>query len=219
MARAIGHDEMIGPGGVRGSVARWVFQGSLTLTSAGHLGGEGDSVADLTVLRDPVDGSPLLTGSSLAGALRSHLNDRQAGYFGAETTALAATVFGGEWGDDQGAQSPLIVFDSRGCLPEADTEIRDGVRIDAARGTASDGAKFDLEVLPAGTRFPLRFEFLVESEEQEAVQLPALGAALLDLERGEIALGARRSRGFGRVKVSGWRAHRFDLTAAEGWLD
>ena len=210
-------DTMVGPGGVRSLAARWLIQGTLKLTSAAHLGGEETSVADQPLLRDPSDGSPLLSGSSLAGALRSHLNDLRAGYFSEKEAPEVTAIFGGERGDDHGGQSPLIVFDSRGVLT-APPEIRDGVAIDGETGTASDRAKFDLEVLPAGTCFPLRFELLIGSTEDETAQLGSLAATLRGLERGEIAFGARKSRGFGRAEASAWRARRFDLRTAEGWL-
>src|SRR5690606_17644331 len=60
--------------------ARWVIRGTLTLKTALHLGGMGDERVDMPVLRDARDGKPLLPGTTLAGALRSALADRLAGY-------------------------------------------------------------------------------------------------------------------------------------------
>ena len=58
--------------------------------------------------------------------------------------------------------------------------------------------------------FPLRFELLVSASEPATEA--ALALALQGLERGEIALGARRTRGFGECKVTGWRIARYNLT-------
>jgi CRISPR/Cas system CSM-associated protein Csm3 (group 7 of RAMP superfamily) len=216
-------------GGARRFRARWTITSTLVLGTAAHLGGGQAGTADLTVLRDRVDGRPLLTGASLAGALRGHLADRLGGYrtnTDVEPPAVAA-LFGSQRvgraqtrsaADEPGSQSPVIVFDALGTVPATGVEIRDGVAIDPATGTAEDHKKFDFEVLPAGTRFPVRVELLVEATADEAALVSLLVAALDGLAPGEIALGARRSRGLGRLGCEGWRARRFDLGSADGWL-
>ncbi len=206
---------MTGPGGVRELVARWVVTTELVLESAAHLGaGERGDVVDAPLLRDRIDHRPLLTGSSLAGALRSHLDDRRLGFGVAEEAGGARALFGAE-----GAESPLIVFDSRGNWPERmSTEVRDGVAVSPAAGTAEENSGYDVEVLPPGTTFPLRFELLVGKPEDERPLLADLAAALGGLERGEVSVGARRSRGLGAGRAVKWRARRFDLTGRLGWI-
>lgn len=205
------------PGGVRPLAARWTIETDLILESAAHLGGSSGDAADMVVLRDPRTRGPLLPGTSTAGALRSHLADVLGGYRTNEDPRVAG-LFGGTRGDDLGRQSPLIVFDSVGVLPEGHSvEIRDGVQIDTALGTAEDHKKFDLEVLPAGTRFPLRFDLLVPASGSETELMSLLVTALTGLSSGDIALGARRSRGLGMVRAATWWAARHDLTSREGW--
>ena len=205
-------------GNVRRFSARWVITGELVLETAAHLGGgEGDTV-DMVVLRDARDGLPFIPGTSLAGALRSHLADVLGGYFTKEDPRVSQ-LFGGSRGDDEGEQSPLIVFDAPGSVPEGlSIEVRDGVSIDPAYGVAKPHKKFDFEVLPAGTSFNLRFDLLIPKEENENYLLSLLRTALQGLEEEEISLGKRRSRGLGRVKVRKWQAKRFDLSTQEGWL-
>ncbi|NCC36728.1 MAG: hypothetical protein EOM24_32650, partial [Chloroflexia bacterium] len=82
-------------------------------------------------------------------------------------------------------------------------------RIDGKTRTARAGFKYDLELLPAGTIFPLRFELLLGPDDAAIKQVLAL--ALQGLERGDIALGARRSRGFGRCRVAGWQCISYNL--------
>src|SRR5487761_1096511 len=147
----------------RGLRARWTLEATLTLTTAAHFGGRGDSALDMPILRCAKTDRPLLPGTSLAGALRDYLLDRLAGY-GHESEGTTpnqtcwetldktdiAKLFGGARGDDKGVQSPLIVFDALGALPVGSehTEVRDGVMIDTAAGIAADHKKFDFEVLP-----------------------------------------------------------------------
>jgi CRISPR/Cas system CSM-associated protein Csm3 (group 7 of RAMP superfamily) len=197
--------------------ARWVVSGTLRLETAMHLGGEATERVDMPVLRDPRGGGPLLPGSTLAGALRNALADRLMGY-GTDEPEAVSDLFGGGRGDDDGVQSPVIVFDALGTLPEGyGVEIRDGVAISADSGTAEDHKKYDYEVLPAGTTFPVRVDLLVPEDGNEKVLAEALATSLDALSRGETAFGARRSRGLGRVSAT-WTARRFDLTSSEGWV-
>lgn len=205
------------PGGVRPLVARWTITADLLLESATHLGGEVDA-ASMMLLRDARTGGPLLPGTSIAGALRAHLADVLGGYLGAED-ARVARLFGHPRRDDVGAQSPLIVFDSFGELPgQQPIEIRDGVQLVAARGTADEHKKYDLEVLPAGTRFPIRFDLIVANPDDEAELVSLLVTALSGLSASDIAFGARRSRGLGAARAEGWRAQRYDLASQDGWM-
>jgi CRISPR/Cas system CSM-associated protein Csm3 (group 7 of RAMP superfamily) len=196
--------------------ARWVIRGVLRLETATHLGGEPTERVDMPVLRDPRSGGPLLPGTTLAGSLRNALADRLTGYGGDEPEAVS-DLFGGRRGDDDGTQSPVIVFDALGRLPDGlGVEIRDGVAISAASGTAEDHKKYDYEVLPAGTIFPVRVDILVPEKADEKDLVEALATSLDALSHGEVAFGAKRSRGLGRVSAT-WVARRFDLTSPEGW--
>ena len=189
--------------------------GELVLRTGTHLGGGDSGTADLCVLRHRGTGLPLLTGSSLAGALRSHLSDRLTGYFSDEPSEVAA-LFGSPSGDDTGGQGPLVVYDTLGDAPAV--EIRDGVALGSATGLAADHKKFDAEVLAAGTRFPIRIDLLVAGEDHERTTLPLLAAALSGLTDGDVRLGARTSRGLGACTVENWRAHRFTLADEDGWM-
>lgn len=211
-------DAMVGPGRVRPLVSRWVVTAELVLETACHLGGEPTGATDMALLRDAREGLPLLPGTTLAGALRSHLLDTVAGFHAKEARQVEA-LFGGDRGHDEGSQSPLIVFDSLGTVPPGGAEIRDGVALDPQRGTADDHLKYDLELLPPGTTFPLRVELLVGTKEEEVALVAQLAAALDGLQGGAIALGARRSRGLGAFETLAWRARRFDLTDARGWME
>jgi CRISPR/Cas system CSM-associated protein Csm3 (group 7 of RAMP superfamily) len=208
-------------------VKRIVIKGDLVLQTAAHLG-SGDNplfgMVDLLLLRDPLENRPFLPGSSIAGALRNYLCEREFGFRQNDSNhSLAEKLFGmtkNNEADKDGLQSPLIVDDS---LADAGTaiELRDGVQISPDTRTAKEGHKFDLEVLAAGTVFPLTFELLLEKNQLES--LPnALALALQGLQNGEIGLGARKQRGLGQVKVSSWQVWEFDVTTPHGllyWLE
>ncbi|MFB0546784.1 MAG: RAMP superfamily CRISPR-associated protein [Anaerolineae bacterium] len=202
-------------------VERVEVTGELKLQTPAHFGG-GDpdpfSNVGMVLLRDPLEGKALLPGASIAGALRNYLREVSVGYENKEGQVVT-NLLGGSKGDDEGKQSPLIVDDA---LAEVKAiELRDGVRIDPATGTAAEGAKFDMELLSAGTSFPLHFELLIDEGRAETL-LKSLALALRGFETGEITLGARKRRGFGRCQVDKWKVTRYKLTEPEGlidWLD
>ncbi|MCX6358315.1 MAG: RAMP superfamily CRISPR-associated protein [Armatimonadetes bacterium] len=198
--------------------ARWIMTCDLTTTSASMIGSAPGDLVDETFIRD-VDGSVVLPGSSLAGALRSALSDEAAGY-GTPEADCAAELFGcvtagGEAGRVAAHQSHLIVFDSRSAAPRA--AVRDGVRLQASTGVAAEKAKYDREIALPGLVFPVRLELVCPAAEDEPRLLALVCVALDCLKQGRIALGARKSRGLGRCSAGDFRARRFDMTRREGW--
>ncbi len=222
---------------------QWIITGTLELLTPTHLsnGDEGHRV-DLTLLTDPLDGRPLLTGASLAGALRNYVNEFTNNYIhkkdlrsgetlwlensnnNGQSKTATELLFGAARQNDEGDQSPLIVYDALGKKESIQIERRDGVRIDPKTRTAADQAKFDLNLLAAGTQFDLRFELvLTEPMLANRVKIEeTLALALYGLQDEQISLGGRKRRGYGLCKASKWRLWQFDLTTAaglKGWLE
>lgn len=206
-------------------IKRIIIRGNLILDTPTCLGsGDMEAPTDLALLQDSISDRALLTGSSLAGALRNYLHEYEQGYGKNEIRqGLATKLFGhlfryeGEELKEEENQSSLIIDDAISSkIPVI--ELRDGVKIDGATGTGEDGAKYDLELLEAGTEFFLSFELLIEKDEtdlkiekDEADLKKALALALRGLEKGEICLGMKKSRGFGRCHVERWQIWEFDL--------
>lgn len=211
---------------------RIIVRGTLELQTPTHFGnGDSEAPTDMALQRDSVSSDALLTGSSIAGALRNYLRAREQGDFlpepifnaeRDEVRAYAEALFGGRKGDDDGLQSPLIVADARAQSPLV--ELRDGVRIVGSTRTPADNAKYDLELLAAGTCFDLEFMLVIEQDlspfnEQRLIH--GLIVALRALAAGEISLGMKKRRGFGRCTVQAWQVWDFDLRQhdqALAWL-
>ncbi|MCA9961452.1 MAG: hypothetical protein KC443_20580, partial [Anaerolineales bacterium] len=222
---------------------RWIITGTLELLTPTHLSnGDAGHQVDLTLLTDPLDGRPLLTGASLAGALRNYLNEFTNNYSHKKDPRSGETLwlenssgqgqpktatellFGAARQNDEGDQSPLIVHDALGKQETIQVERRDGVRIDPKTRLAADQAKFDLNLLAAGTQFDLCFELVVTEPMLADLTMieEALALALYGLQDEQISLGGRKRRGYGVCKASEWRLWKFDLTAAvglKGWLE
>lgn len=207
----------------RSLTERIVITGTLELITPAHFGnGDADDATDLPLLLDETDGRALLTGASLAGALRNYLREWEQGYEqrGGE---MSNDLFGGARGDENGEQSPLIVDDALVLAPgQPLIELRDGVALVAETRTAADGKKYDFELLAAGTTFDLRFELLLDDKaELNKQRLRALALALSGLSKSEIRLGARKRRGFGCCEVTQWTVTRYRLQQPDellAWL-
>ncbi|MBD1847417.1 hypothetical protein H6F89_29260 [Cyanobacteria bacterium FACHB-63] len=198
---------------------RVIVRGHLVLETPTCLGsGDAASLTDLSLLRDSISDRALLTGASIAGALRNYLREYELKYHSVEDrNSLSTALFGGMRSDDDGEQSPLIVDDSIS-LGVPKVELRDGVKINAELGTAENQAKYDLELLAAGTEFPLSFELLIEEGTEEKL-LKAIALALRGLELGEIGIGMKKRRGFGQCRVKQWQVWKFDLRHAAERLE
>lgn len=182
---------------------RIIIRGSLKLTSPTCLGsGDADSPTDIPLLRDSIGDRALLTGASLAGALRNYLREYEHGYGASERkNDLATRLFGGIRQDDDGAQSPLIIDDALSSSAP-NIELRDGVAIDSKTGTAKDKGKYDLELLAAGIQFPLQFELLLSDQQNDAEKcLQGLAIALQGLEKGAINLGMKNAVASGAASL------------------
>lgn len=209
---------------------RVLISGLLVLDTPAHFGnGDPAGLTDMTLARDPRDRSvALLTGASIAGALRAYLRDYAGGY-GHRREDLSEQLFG-RIDNRLSYQSWLMVDDAFSVAADAaltapvkpipvNVELRDGVAIDAKTRTAEDKKKYDIELLQAGTAFRLGFELLLPADQNGL--LDALAVALRGLQAGEIFLGQRKRRGFGQCQVVRWHVRRYDLQTPQGligWL-
>lgn len=199
-----------------------LFDLALTCRTGLHIGaGKSSDFAgsDLPVIRD-ASGRPLVPGSSLRGVLRSSIESfcaslglsRDAIDPGEEIAGLGADLVVAAWRDLSLAQrlfgaaadapggfsyaSRLQISD---VVSEAEVavELRDGVGIDRDRRTAAQAVKFDLEVVPAGTRFQGSIRFKNPAD----FELGLLAQSLWMLDAGLLLLGGKSARGLGWVSV------------------
>lgn len=195
------------------------------LSAHGIRSGAADAVQDVVLLRDAND-LPALPGTSLAGLLR-HLYSTE---YGSE---LADQLFGFAQGDE-GHSSAIslgwaLAHDSQNQVLEGlreDTQadpilyelsqphpiIRQRVRLNA-RGSAADTGKFDVSLIPAGTRYSTLVGFWSDGSEQEEQQWQNL-LTLFYSPFFRIGHGTRAGAGVFRVQAL--HTNRWDLQTAEG---
>ncbi|MFZ1770939.1 MAG: RAMP superfamily CRISPR-associated protein [Caldilinea sp.] len=195
---------------------------TLVVSTPLHIGtGRGTETAD-DLIRRTADGYPLIPGTAIAGALRS-IATRLATRFDGEAPCQAfnqaldregsrkacgcivCQLFGDvnpQEDAERASAARLLVYDAvLDTLPAL--QIRDGVGIDRVTGAAArrERIKFDLEVLPAGATFHVRFEIDARLQDVDKT-LPLLAAALTEWEQRRGAIGGRVNRGLGAFQLT-----------------
>ena len=82
-------------------------------------------------------------------------------------------------------------------ISDVDSIKRDGIKIDRNTGATKDGAKFDYNIIPLGSKF----KFEMEIENVEEYQLDLIKLALKDI-LDEDLFGGKLSRGIGKCKLN-----------------
>ena len=202
-------------------VRRLYARGRWKLDSVAHFGGDETGIADMCLLQD-ADGKPFIPGASIAGAARSFLarqSEPWTEYIKDKESEELKRLFGGATKDD--TMSALVVADAVCVSKKITTSVRDGVRVDAQSGAAAAGAKFDVEVIERGTEFELNLACVIRHGDNSC-DLTKLFLALLSVfQQGEIRLGARTRRGYGRGKVASWKIRDLCMNCPEdvmAWL-
>nr|WP_315317761.1 RAMP superfamily CRISPR-associated protein [Schaalia odontolytica] len=231
------------------------------LTSELHIGGV-DEVPDRdgegTVIRFNRNGlkEPTIPGRSIRGAVRAACDvARQALVDAKDPTPRNGEAFSKEtwislWGDDtdytgrsandrglpSDASLPIrksaLTFHAVSFPADQKMTTRHGVGIDRATGAASDGALYEHEFLPRGTRFNIRITAegrnaeKMENEQSEGIPEPASSGAvkkLLELivdilTSDTVSLGGRTGSGQGKIRVIEPKLRRISGTTDAGTL-
>ena len=172
--------------------SRLLLSGTLVARSPLHVGGYGNDVdTDMPLARDGA-GHFYVPGTGISGALRNLVENR----FGLDLT----NEFWGFQDSGGGFASHVLVEDSEIGNPDSLVmEIRDHVGIDRETGSAAEGIKYDRAILPRGTRLSLHLAVEVPSRESRKRALAMLSGIRSALEKGEVRLGAAKSRGLGSI--------------------
>lgn len=194
----------------------------LTCRTGLHIGaGKSADLAgsDLPVMRN-ADEQPFIPGSSLRGVLRAGIEAlveslgldlaRQLAAPAAnpspaesawEDWKLSERLFGcvaaRKGGVSYGSRVQISDLTHEDRENVVEIELRDGVAISRETRTASDNAKFDLEVVPAGTRFRGRVRFKNPAD----FEIGLVAQALWMLDQGLLLLGGKSARGLGWMEV------------------
>jgi CRISPR/Cas system CSM-associated protein Csm3 (group 7 of RAMP superfamily) len=180
---------------------RWRFVAETVLESAACIGGGQKNYSDMPILKDSLSQKPMIPGTSIAGALRSRLAK-----LGVADNLIQKT-FGSDKNNANSSQSALIVFESVSSNDMNEIELRDGVKINPETG------------VPACVKFPMRFDLFIPSTDDEKDILSVLFMAFRQLAEGQISLGIKKSRGLGRIRLTGLSYERYDMNKPNECMD
>jgi len=202
-------------------ILRVFAKGTFKLDSAAHLGSGEEGTTDMMLLLD-TNGLPIIPGTSIAGAGRSYLAKRMFPWdkYIDQKRWDDLKLFGYKKGGHL-TQSPLYVSDATVVDDTVSIAIRDGVRLDRKIGVADDKAKFDYEVIEAGTEFKINLQLTIRESDPKDELTQQFYALLEGFKKGEIRLGKRTSRGLGRGTVNEWEIAQLDMSQEKdilAWL-
>lgn len=221
---------------------RIYIRGRLHMDSPLVIGSGEDENTNIDLIRDG-DGEPFIPGTSLAGCLRHHLEESlpEEVLPGGKKRAnpIVYAVFGEK--DKESKLSLLTVFDALPLSLSADgsaliVSTRDGLELDyitktVTEHTASDedrggrgGAKYDYEIIEPGATFDLKLELVTRKKNHDRLDrvYDALALLLTALENGNIRLGAKSRRGFGKLRLTDTKILELDMEQkkdVEKWMN
>ncbi|MGL6101426.1 MAG: RAMP superfamily CRISPR-associated protein [Fusobacteriaceae bacterium] len=203
---------------------RYIIQGELVIETALHIGSGIESDGKDAPFIKTGENGYYIPGSTMRGYLRAKLerflnekNDIGLSYNGEKlNSGDVMMLFGYTNLDkyDEVIQNRILSFfigetvksiqSMAGRIHIGDMPVitetyeitRDGIKIDSDTGTVATGAKFDYNVLPAGTKF----NFELSGENLMDYQLDLLKLALMDIETGDI-FGGKTARGIGKCHL------------------
>lgn len=156
-----------------------------------------DEVTDRDVIKD-AQGRPFIPGSSLTGAMRGYL----------QKASDENCIFGYEKYQETGKMSSVYVSDFT-FLEAPDIKIRDGVGL-SSKKVAMTGRKFDMEVLDTGVSGFFYLEMVIRAKDQEKDMENQIQQVLAGWKKEDIRLGAKKTRGYGKIKITAVRKRVFE---------
>lgn len=188
-----------------------IITGKLELLSPLAIGSGFGENADDDVLVD-FEGRPYIPATSLAGVLKAYTSPLKN-----EQKKLYERLWGDSEDKKDSTQSFIICSDLRLETKSNDLiEIRDGIKLDSKNGIVEAGAKFDFEVVKAGTLFNLRIEITLKEKLVDKDDAKRFAATLVNiLNSGELSLGSRVNLGLGRVKGKDLNVFEYNLHKIE----
>lgn len=199
------------------------YQLKLSQISPLRIGNGENDISDNDLMCDS-RGIPFIPGSSMAGVLR----EKYEKLGGKDPEKLFGIIK-----NDEATASNIIISDAicpqKICdnvksefrnvsISDYKISIRDGVAIDKW-GVAKDGHKYDFQVVETDVPYYCILEWSGDDEEYKNEVIEGLDILIKDIVKHGIQLGARTTRGYGKMKVE-VRKHQFDFpNCIDEWLD
>lgn len=185
-------------------------------------GEQGETDADVIL---SAWGAPFIPGSAIAGSLRAY--SKKLG-LGRESDQLFGAPDDVDPGSESDRQSRIFCYDT--FLEKVKMSIRDGVKLEEKK-TPRHKSKYEMQIIERGAKFRMRLEIIerkacmaenkdiqkVWNTEQTWIRRWAQG-----FEAGELRIGAKSNRGFGKLEIEEVRVKKFNMEVKDeylAWLD
>ena len=168
---------------------RKVFFIRIQLLSPLNVSSGEDEWTDADVLRDG-KGNPFVAGTSLAGAMRAYLEK--------EKNNPCFMGYSGKNGI--GKMSSLFISDLN-FEEKVNLGVRDGVALNEEKVSIT-GSKYDLEILEAEAMGSFYMELVIRDGDNEEEMDNEISTLFQGIQNGEVRLGSKKTRGFGRFKIT-----------------
>lgn len=144
-----------------------------------------EELTDHDILKD-ADGKPFIPATSLAGVMLHYLERDEKEIFNPKK-------------NNEKILSPYFISDAI-LTKNTGTSIRDGIKV-GEDNIVVDGAKYDIEILETGSEFSFRIELTIREKAKEEKMKNIVDKILFNLNAGNILLGMKSKRGFGKVEI------------------
>ena len=188
------------------------LKGDLVLKSPIIIGNGISEETDIDLLLDS-NNNPFIPGSSLAGAINYELANKR----GIDEKKLDLLFGRKDISKKENINSMIYFYDAyiKKDSPKS-ISIRDGVKLNDYK-TSEDKGKYDFQVLDTGAVFELKIEILLRKkyENLDVFSDEIIGSILKIIKEGELRLGAKSNRGYGKVDLENIEISEFDFSKEE----
>lgn len=189
------------------------LKGDLVLKSPIIIGNGISEETDIDLLLDS-NNNPFIPGSSLAGAINYELANKR----GIDEKKLDLLFGRKDISKKENINSMIYFYDAyiKKDSPKS-ISIRDGVKLNDDTKTAKDKSKYDFQVLNTGVIFELKIEILIREKYEKLIGFSKdiIGSILKIIKEGELRLGAKSNRGYGKVDLENIQISEFDFGKKE----
>jgi CRISPR/Cas system CSM-associated protein Csm3 (group 7 of RAMP superfamily) len=192
------------------------IKGKIKLSSPTLVACGDNEIADMQCIRDWT-GNLIIPATSIAGVIRHYILDPLKK--GTDIHSQLIKTWGSS--DEDSHQSSFVFYDSL-AITDVETTIRDGVELCPTSKTTIDKSKYDYEVILPQAIFSFRMEVNIRESDNAKIIKDTLNYIIIEMQAGNVNLGAKTSRGFGKFFLQDAELLSFNLDCPddlEKWVD
>ena len=169
------------------------------LESPLSVGNGDDNLTDHDCMRNS-NGDLFIPATSIAGVFSHYLNEEQRNLFAPKIETEKSIREKRKEKEYEYFQSPYFISDAILVNSNVNMSIRDGVKLTENK-TAEKSAKYNFEVIETGAEFDFRIELTIRDGDNADKMKEIVDFLLNGFNSGEIVLGLKSKRGYGKVSL------------------